>query len=145
MCTLGLFGVVLMIIENELYFRNLYHKQTVLSFFIKSSITISTIILLICIIYYKYLDLTLFTVNNSLNSIRIGLTGEKQLIIIFELIVCSIHPFPRHFPYTSETILNKTSSRPHPDRLTSIDTDLALGLPSKSINLFFLIKENYPF
>jgi len=132
MCAFGLFGIVLMIFENEFYFQNFTHKLTMLSFVIRSTMTISTIVLLTCIVYYKYVNLKLFTINNSLNSIRIGLTRKQWFVIILELIICSIHPFPRFFPSfsESETILN-TSIRSQPVKLTDIDIDVALGIPSK--------------
>ena len=123
MCFLGVIGIVLMIIENELRFHfGNDHRSSSFSWLIKLIITISTIVLLLLIFYYHYLDLILFSSkNNFVNSFQ-GLTIKKLFCIFIELIVCTIHPFP----HLSSPSLSSLS-------ISSIDIDIALGLPSMLI------------
>lgn len=104
-------GIVLMIVANELTFNHLDERTTMSSWFIKLIITISTAMLLALLIYYHYLDLKLYSNQNALRYHLVGLTKKKMCLIIIELIVCAIHPFPRSYPH--------------------IATDVGLGLPSK--------------
>ncbi len=123
---LGLTGVILMIIENEMTFRNIHHKQRILSLLIKTTISITTIILIVLVVYYNRLNLSLYAVNNSLDSWRVGLTSKKIFLILLEIFICLIHPFP-FIPNTrpdQPTIIQTIS-------LSYIDLDVALGLPSE--------------
>lgn len=130
MCFLGLSGLVLMMIENELTFRSIEHQQAWLSSLIKITISITTMILVILVIYYNRLDLEMYAVNNSLGNWRVGLTGKKIFMIALELFICSIHPFP---PYQT----SYHSTRMHPIPLSYIERDVALGLPSESFDFFY--------
>ena len=133
MCFLGLLGVILMIIDNEIIFLNIYDKGKYLCRFIKLIITITTLILVVFVFYYHRLDLDLYAINNSLNHWRIGLTTTKIFLTLFEAFICMIHPIPLDFPfipnvkYDNSTISNSNSS-------TQITMDVALGLPSKYNN-----------
>ena len=49
---LGLFGLILMIIENELYMHNVYSKSSTASYLMKSTISLSTVLLLVSLVYY---------------------------------------------------------------------------------------------
>lgn len=130
MCFIGIIGIILMILENELTFANIHHKQTKVSFFIKSKISITTIILVGLVFYYHRVSLSLYAVNNMLNSRCVGLTTRRVLLILLEAFICLIHPFPRYFTFIKNIKpINLTSTTPVP--LTYIDTDVALGLPSK--------------
>ncbi len=127
MCFLGLFGVILMIIENEITFMNVYDKGTYICWFIKLIITITTLILVGLVFYYHRLDLALYATNNSFHHWRIGLTPTKIFLILFEAFICMIHPIPLYFSnlkYDNPTISNSISP-------TYITMDVALGLPSK--------------
>jgi len=122
---LGLFGIILMIINSEITFAIGGDRDTIANWCIKLTITISTFILISLIIYYHKLDLNLYSITNSVNDWRIGLTGKRILLIIFEILICLIHPIPKYFyAYWSS---DKTDSIP----LTYISLDVALGLPSK--------------
>jgi hypothetical protein len=130
MCTLGLLGILLMIIENEITFINLYEKETIYSWFIKLIITITTLVLVGLVFYYHHLDLNLYSVNNSLDNWRVGLTTAKVFLILFEVFICIIHPVPRSFPrHWKIKYQNLTRSDPIP--LSYISLDVAFGLPSK--------------
>ncbi|CAF0773585.1 unnamed protein product [Adineta steineri] len=97
MCFLGLLGIILMIIENELTFNRVDHKDTTFSLFIKATITFTTIVLVGLVFYYHRIDLSLYCVDNSIDDWRIALTRTKLFSILFEAFVCSIHPIPGHF------------------------------------------------
>ena len=97
MCFLGLFGIVLMIIENELTFNRIDHKDTTFSLLLKATITFMTILLVGLVFYYHRIDLSLYCVDNSIDDWRIALTRQKILSIIFEALICLIHPIPGHF------------------------------------------------
>ena len=97
MCFLGVLGIVLMIIENELTFNLMDHKNTTFSLFIKATITFTTILLVGLVFYYHRIDLNLYCVDNSIDDWRIALTRAKVFLIIFEAFICMIHPIPGHF------------------------------------------------
>jgi hypothetical protein len=92
MCFLGILGIILMIIENELTFNRVDHKDTTFSLFVKATITFTTILLVGLVFYYHRIDLNLYCVDNSIDDWRIALTRAK----IFSFI-CMIHPIPGHF------------------------------------------------
>jgi hypothetical protein len=87
MCFLAIVGIVLMITENELTFNRIYEKDTKSSWFIKIIISITTIILLVLILYYHCLDLKYYSNQNSLHDSRIGLTNTKIFLITIELLI----------------------------------------------------------
>lgn len=97
MCFLGILGIVLMIIESELTFNRVDHKDTTFSLLIKATITFSTIILVGLVFYYHRIDLSLYCIDNSIDDWRIALTRTKIFLIIAEAVVCLIHPIPGHF------------------------------------------------
>jgi hypothetical protein len=133
MCFLGLFGVALMIIENEVSFAIGNNNDTALGWFIKLIISISTVMLLACIFYYHWIDLHLTAINNSFENWRNGLTLQKLFFILIEICICAIHPVPTDVPpnwsFTSASI-NSTIAESIPLPLSYIKLDVAFGLPS---------------
>lgn len=129
MCFLALSGLILMIFENELIFRSIDHRQTWLSSLIKTAISITTVILVMLVICYNRLDLEMYAVNNSLGHWRVGLTEKNIVMIVLEIFICSIHPFPSYRTSYHSTLM-------HPIPLSHIERDVALGLPSKSFVFF---------
>lgn len=97
MCIIGVFGIILMIIENEFTFNRVDHKDTTFSLLLKSTITFTTIILVGLVFYYHRIDLSLYCVDNSIDDWRIILTRKKIVSILFEAFICLIHPIPGHF------------------------------------------------
>ncbi|CAF1108284.1 unnamed protein product [Rotaria sordida] len=97
MCFLGILGIILMIIENELTFNLVDHKDTTFSLFIKATITFTTILLVGLVFYYHRIDLNIYCVDNSIDDWRIALTRTKIFAILFEAFICMIHPIPGHF------------------------------------------------
>ncbi len=124
---LGLFGIVLMIINNEITFAIGDDRDTTVNWIIKLTITVSTVILIILIIYYHKLDLHLYSIKNSVNDWRSGLTSKKIFLIILEIFICSIHPIPIYFHANWNSSSTTTDTIP----LSYISLDVALGLPSK--------------
>jgi hypothetical protein len=148
MCFLGILGIILMIIECELTFNLIDHKDTTFSFLLKATISFTTIILVGLVFYYHRIDLTLYCVDNSIDDWRIALTRKKIFLIILEAFICMIHPIPGHFlvewssqyvkkagtnynfinPYrssqnslTSSTLLNSTTATTIPTTTTISD------------------------
>ncbi|CAF1356682.1 unnamed protein product [Rotaria magnacalcarata] len=97
MCFLGVFGIILMIIECELTFNRVDHKDSTFSLLLKATITFTTIILVGLVFYYHRIDLNLYCVDNSIDDWRIALTQKKIFLILLEAFVCMIHPIPGHF------------------------------------------------
>ncbi|CAF3485260.1 unnamed protein product [Rotaria sp. Silwood1] len=132
MCFLGLLGVLLMIIENEIKFMSLNEKGIMISWIIKLIITITTIILVGLVFYYHCLDLKLYSVNNAMNNWCISLTNTKKISILFEVFICFIHPFPRSFPLNSNlrhdnaTITDSLKTTPMSPSHINIDVPLGL-------------------
>lgn len=137
MCFLGLLGLFLMVILNELAFTGLQDERELFMWLIQSIITLTTVILLSLLIHYHYLKLSFLSVHRSVHHWRFGLTRGKLYVILVELIVCAIHPFPRCLPFHSSNASsnrtlfasNKTDSSMG---LSTISFNVAFGLPSKS-------------
>jgi hypothetical protein len=165
MCSLGLLGIILMVIENELTFNRIDHKDTTFSLLLKATITFTTIILVGLVFYYHRIDLSLYCVDNSIDDWRIALTRRKIFSILFEAFICMIHPIPGHFlvewssqyvnkvgsnlnfinPYQSaQNSLNSTTPIPTSTIIPNVNDlpqayvpiDVMLSLPSKILSSF---------
>jgi hypothetical protein len=134
MCFLGVLGIALMIISNELNFTRDNDADTVASWFIKLFITLTTALLLVLIVYYHRIDLENYCAQNALDDWRVGLTSRRTLQIISELFICAIHPMPRTFPDSHQPSVYSVDKEPYP--LSYISVDVALGLPSEWTNTF---------
>lgn len=136
MCFLGLFGIILMIISNEIIFAIGTDKDTIVTWLIKLTISISTIILIALLLYYHKLDINLYCITNAFSNWRFVLTTMRIFQIIVEILICSIHPIPRSFHSNwqfNSTITTTTDPLP----LTYTTTDVALSLPSKYKKPFY--------
>lgn len=91
MCIIALLGLILMIVDTEFRFKRIFITATM---FIRPAISISTIILIGLVIYYHVLDVRLYAINNHIADWRVTLTLRGLLMIVCEIVVCSIHPFP---------------------------------------------------
>lgn len=129
MCLLGLVGVVLMVVENEITFRRAHDKDTQVSWLLKVIITATTTALLVLVCYYHYLSLRLYTIQNALHDCRIGVTPERVFWIVLELLICAVHPMPRVFPLQDPVAIETKFIPRH--SLFSASVDVSLGLPSK--------------
>lgn len=140
MCCVALFGIIVMIIENEITFANSDPLHYKITFFLQLINTLLTAILVILVFTYHYYDLNLYCINNSIDDWRVGLTFTRVMLIVIEVIVCAIHPFPRHYPTnTSQSVLKETNSSIIEDHNETdksflyIYFDVALGLPSEKL------------
>jgi hypothetical protein len=93
MCIIAVFGLLLMVIDTELRFNEV---NTTIRTLIRPLISISTAILVGLIFYYHSLDIRLYVINNHIADWRITLSIRTILMIVCEVVVCSIHPFPRN-------------------------------------------------
>ncbi|CAF3692785.1 unnamed protein product [Rotaria sp. Silwood1] len=132
MCILGILGIILMIIENEIAFSQINNNDTSCSWSIKIIISFTTIVLIGFIFQYHRLRISLDAINNSIGDSRATLTNKKIYLIVFEILICAIHPIPRSFPRrlkTSVENISSVSSASTSYSLSYIDIDIALGLP----------------
>ncbi|CAF3859083.1 unnamed protein product [Rotaria magnacalcarata] len=138
MCFVGMTGIILMVIGNELIFAANKHNYLRIIFVLKLATTISTMLLIVLAVVYHYYALNLYCLNNSLGDWRIGLTLKRAAIIALELMICAIHPFSRQFLVigrsdSGSTILNTSianNDEAAKKLLSYIHFDVALGLPS---------------
>ena len=125
MSFIALFGLLLMIIDTELQSNNVngnvIHLLSIL-------MTLSTMILIVLIVYFHGINIRLYTINNHIADWRVTLDLNAILFICFELVICLIHPFP----FFNRISLNKPNS-----------LQMFLRLPSKNQskeNCFFFLK-----
>ena len=96
-------GIVLMIIETELYMAEIYKKDETPSLLMKLCITISTVTLLGFVLWYHILDIKLFMCDNSLEDWRLAISWKRMLKIVLELLVYAIHPIPGRYDFNWTT------------------------------------------
>jgi len=101
MCFLGISGIILMIVENEISFAQMYNRETITTWVLKLIITVTTIILVILVFVYHRLYLALYALRYHSNDWHIGLTWQRAFLIIIEVIICAIHPVVPAFPTRS--------------------------------------------
>uniref|UniRef100_A0A8D0HAA6 Potassium calcium-activated channel subfamily N member 4 n=1 Tax=Sphenodon punctatus TaxID=8508 RepID=A0A8D0HAA6_SPHPU len=63
-------------------------------FMVRCLITVSTVGLLILIVAFHLKQNELFMLDNSLNDWQIAVSASKLGLIVLELLVCTLHPFP---------------------------------------------------
>ncbi len=90
-CAIALLGLVLMIIDTELRLSQL---STMSAIIIRPLISISTVILIGLVVYYRVLDIRLYAINSHIADWRVTVTVRDLLMTVCEVIVCGIHPFP---------------------------------------------------
>lgn len=93
-------GILLMIVENELYYANPEEKTTPVSFVLKLFISITTIILLIAICLYYEAGIALRMFDGRVDDPFAVTPLSTWLSLAAELIICSIHPFPGNITAT---------------------------------------------
>ncbi|XP_071176106.1 small conductance calcium-activated potassium channel protein 2-like isoform X2 [Mytilus edulis] len=94
-CTLALIGVIVMLVENELIFAHKITKADAVSIFLKSGISVSTLLLLMAVIGYHVIGIQLHMTDNSLEDWRLAVNFPATFLkILFELMICAIHPIP---------------------------------------------------
>ncbi|XP_052225216.1 small conductance calcium-activated potassium channel protein 2-like [Dreissena polymorpha] len=96
----GMFGIILMILEMEFTMAGIYTKTSPYSIFIKTLISISTVILMTLILAYHALEVQLFAVDNCVEDWRVAISPRRIAQLTLEVIVCAIHPIPGNFMFT---------------------------------------------
>ncbi|XP_029370672.1 small conductance calcium-activated potassium channel protein 1-like [Echeneis naucrates] len=119
----GIFGVVLMVMETELSW-SVYSKSSIYSLVLKSVISLSTFILVGLIIAYHCCEVKLYVNDIGAEDWRIAMTTERLALIALELVVVAIHPYPVGLlTYFQQT-------RPHVSRVASeTELEIILALP----------------
>ncbi|MCG7879723.1 MAG: ion channel [Candidatus Thiodiazotropha endolucinida] len=92
---LALIGIIIMLIETELFFRGLTTKTEATSIILKSMISVSTILLLMAVCCYHITGVCIQMTDNSWEDWRLAMNFPwTYLKISLELLVCAIHPLP---------------------------------------------------
>ncbi|XP_017754815.1 PREDICTED: small conductance calcium-activated potassium channel protein isoform X2 [Eufriesea mexicana] len=102
---MGMFGIIVMVIENELSSANVYTKASFYSTALKTLISVSTVILLGLIFAYHALEVQLFMIDNCADDWRIAMTWQRIAQISIELLICAIHPIPGEYYFLWTTKL----------------------------------------
>lgn len=123
---MGMFGIITMVIENELSSAGVYNKEDWMSTGLKTLISISTVVLLVLIVAYHMLEIQLFMIDNCADDWRIAMTWQRMMQIGMELLVCAVHPIPGRFYFLWTTKLSN-----HGGKIGSqwVPVDVTLSLP----------------
>jgi len=123
---MGMFGIITMVIENELSSAGVYNKEDLMSTGLKTLISISTVVLLVLIVAYHMLEIQLFMIDNCADDWRIAMTWQRMMQIGMELLVCAVHPIPGRFYFLWTTKLSN-----HGGKIGSqwVPVDVTLSLP----------------
>ena len=102
-CGLALIGIILMMIETELFIYKYTDKTDTVSLMLKVCMSISTIFLLICICYSYYIDLKIRALDAGVKDWTSVIKNSTVICLFLELLICSMHPFPgaMNIQYTS--------------------------------------------
>ncbi|XP_062715419.1 small conductance calcium-activated potassium channel protein isoform X7 [Aedes albopictus] len=123
---MGMFGIIVMVIENELSSAGVYTKASFYSTALKTLISVSTVILLGLIVAYHALEVQLFMIDNCADDWRIAMTWQRMSQIALELLICAVHPIPGQYYFLWTTKLankNKAMGSEY------VPYDVALSLP----------------
>lgn len=123
---MGMFGIVVMVAENEFSSAFVYTKSSFYSTALKTLISMSTLVLLGLIAAYHALEVQLFMIDNCADDWRIAMTTRRVAQIALELAICAVHPIPGDYAFVWTTTLAN-----HRGRVTStlVPVDVALSLP----------------
>lgn len=91
---LALLGILLMIVENELFIADHIKKGGMVSFCIKLVISISTCFLLTTIVIGYYISSQIKVVDTGVKNWLSVMTTNNWFALALELFICGIHPFP---------------------------------------------------
>ncbi|XP_031638467.1 small conductance calcium-activated potassium channel protein [Contarinia nasturtii] len=122
---MAIFGIGVMVIENELSSAGVYTKASFYSTALKISISVSTVILLGLIVAYHALDVQLFKIDNCADDWRIAMTWQRMCQITLELMICAVHPIPGQYYFELTILANKDKALGR----EIVPYDVALSLP----------------
>ena len=123
---MALFGILMMVVENELSAAGIYNKASVFSNATKTLITVSTLMLLGLILAYHALEVQLFMIDNCADDWRIAITWQRIGLVLMELVVCAVHPVPGEYYFTWTTKLANQGGRVES---VEVPIDVTLSLP----------------
>jgi hypothetical protein len=99
-CALALTGIVLMMIETEIYLFYYDDNTDKVAFGFKLAISISTVFLLIGICVNYNIELQIKALDAGLKDWHSAITNSTLLHLFLELFVCAVHPFPEDIKIT---------------------------------------------
>ncbi|CAH0399473.1 unnamed protein product [Chilo suppressalis] len=123
---MGMFGIIMMVIENELSSAGVYTKASIYSQALKTLISMSTVILLGLIVAYHALEVQLFMIDNCADDWRIAMTWQRIAQITLELAICAVHPIPGQYTFTWTT---KLANKGGVIGVEVVPYDVTLSLP----------------
>ncbi|XP_063894866.1 small conductance calcium-activated potassium channel protein isoform X6 [Helicoverpa armigera] len=123
---MGMFGIIIMVIENELSSAGVYTKASIYSQALKTLISMSTVILLGLIVAYHALEVQLFMIDNCADDWRIAMTWQRIAQIGLELAICAVHPIPGQYTFTWTT---KLANKGGVIGVEVVPYDVTLSLP----------------
>ncbi|CAI5452422.1 unnamed protein product [Caenorhabditis angaria] len=105
---MALAGLILAIIDLEICATGVFLKfmsVSEISFILRSSCIASTVLLIILLLMYHYIDIQIQMVETGTTTWRVGLTKQRALQILLEVSICAICPIPEtgilHWPQLS--------------------------------------------
>ncbi|XP_037039017.1 small conductance calcium-activated potassium channel protein isoform X3 [Bradysia coprophila] len=123
---MGMFGIIVMVVENELSSAGVYTKAAFYSTALKTLISVSTVILLGLIVAYHALEVQLFMIDNCADDWRIAMTWQRICQITLELTICAVHPIPGQYTFQWTTKLANKNKQMGTE---TVPYDVALSLP----------------
>ncbi|CAL8104972.1 unnamed protein product [Calicophoron daubneyi] len=131
--TFALFGIVVMVVETELTFAGVYRLDSVYSYFMKSLISFSTVLLVGLVIAYHVYAIKIFSCDDSIEDWRMAINWHRIALMTLEFLVCLIHPFPGssaiHFPISPNCVGPVTDFHPFNYNVAS---DIMTPVPGSS-------------
>nr|XP_042896231.1 small conductance calcium-activated potassium channel protein-like [Parasteatoda tepidariorum] len=123
---MAMFGIIMMVVENELSAAGVYNKASVYSTAVKTLISVSTLMLLGLIVAYHALEVQLFMIDNCADDWRIAMTPHRISLIFLELAICAVHPIPGEYYFTWTT---KLANQNGIIESRKVPIDVTLSLP----------------
>lgn len=117
---LAMVGIILMMVETELYIARVVTKSSAVSIVLKTVISGSTVFLIASIIAYYITGVQITMAENGLDDWRLAISFPwTYLKCACELVICAVHPFPGDIRISSYDIDGKVT-------LVSIDALLSI-------------------
>ncbi|XP_038135368.1 small conductance calcium-activated potassium channel protein 1-like isoform X2 [Cyprinodon tularosa] len=131
----GLFGVFMMVMETELSW-SIYSKSSIYSLSFKSVISLSTLILLGLIVAYHCCEVQLYVHDIGAEDWRIAMTTDRFALIVLELVIVAIHPYPVGLlAYFQKTQVRTTLSETELEIMLALPMFLRLYLLGRAMML----------
>uniref|UniRef100_A0A0B7A3Y4 Potassium channel domain-containing protein n=1 Tax=Arion vulgaris TaxID=1028688 RepID=A0A0B7A3Y4_9EUPU len=108
MLSMAVVGIILMIVENELYYLNVAEKKTTVSMILKLFTTISTCLLLVAICLYYRTGAEIRMLDARVDDPLAVTSMSTWFSLIVELLVCAVHPIPGDIQVYMTTITGIT-------------------------------------